>query len=70
MAKNFSGLMVGIIFGLATGLVADYSITNYILLNAERPEYIIIANASSAFILVPVCTIIGAILGYKIVRKY
>ena len=69
MIKKLAGLFVGSLIGAMIGFIADHYITTYFLLNMDRPEHVILANAIGAFILIPLLIVACAITGYKFGKK-
>lgn len=64
--RKFTALLIGAMIGMFLGYIADQSLTHYIMQHSEDIQKIIITNALSAFLLLPMFIILGAFIGYRL----
>lgn len=65
LRNTYKGMLSGAMVGVLLGLVIDHFLTRYVLLNYDDPAIVIITNATSAFIIVPVVLVIFTYVGYR-----
>jgi hypothetical protein len=67
--RKFYGLLTGTMIGALLGYLADQTLTSYVLQHSEEAMAIIITNALSAFIMLPLFMILSAYIGYRMAKK-
>lgn len=64
--RKLYGLIAGGLIGALLGFLADQTLTSYVLQHSEDAITIIMTNALSAFLLVPLFVVLFGFLGYRV----
>lgn len=67
--RRLYGLLAGALIGALVGLFADQVLTSLVLQHSDQMFVVVITNAVSAFLVIPLFVILFSYLGYRMINK-
>ncbi|KPJ95796.1 MAG: hypothetical protein AMJ53_01960 [Gammaproteobacteria bacterium SG8_11] len=67
--RKIYAVVTGATIGAVLGYVTDQMLTSYVLQNAEEAMVILMTNALSAFLMIPLLIILFSYLSYRMMKK-